>query len=584
MAQIPQHIIDQVRDRSDIVEIVGQYVDLKRAGTNYKALCPFHQERTPSFVVSPERQIYHCFGCGKGGNVFQFLMEMDGVSFPEAVRELAQRAGIEVDVSAGPDERSENDALYEANRAVARFYHRMLVNSPAGERARRYLAGRDIPRDAWTRFGLGFAPGSGEALVSEARARGIPREVMLRLRLVAAREGRGGYYDYFRDRVVFPIIQPGARVVGFGARTMGDAEPKYINSAESPIFLKRRTFYGLDRARDSIRSERHAVIVEGYTDLIRLHLVGVENTIATCGTALTRDHAAGVRRLTRRVVLLPDGDAAGETAALFSGALLMAEGVEVGIVPLADGQDPDSAAKSLPGNEFKELLARPLEYFRYVDYTIQRRRPAALEREEIIRRIVSAIAQSGDPLRGDVLVSELAGVVGVEPSALRRLLRPGGGADGGRRAGSEAGTSQSAEMRRSLERVVLRLVMEGTPSALDALDSLDVEDFSDEANRKYYKLLDSAREAHIDLRGRDFQRRAEETGLEDFAREISLVSVPPGNVDTLLKDHIRELKKRRIDDELALLHERQLGLPPDSDEVIAIGEHMRRLQQAKKEL
>ena len=581
---IPQHIIDQVRDRTDIVEIVGQYVDLRRAGTGYKGLCPFHQERTPSFMVNPERQGYHCFGCGKGGNAFQFLMEMDGITFPEAVRDLAARAGIEVEAKPADDERSENDALYQANTFAARFYHTMLVKSPAAEKARGYLLGREIPREAWTRFGLGFAPGSGDALAQEARRQRIPTDILMRLRLIAARDGRQGHYDYFRDRVMFPIIQPGARVVGFGARTLGDGEPKYLNSAESAIFLKRRTFYGLDRARDPIRKSRHALVVEGYTDLIRFHLVGYENTIATCGTALTRDHAARVRRLTRRVVLVPDGDNAGETAAMTSGALLMAEGVEVGIVRLGDGLDPDSAARTLPDNELQELVGSPLEYFQYLDYTIQRRQPTAREREDIIRRIVSTIAQTDDPLRGDVLVGELARVVGVEPAALRRLLRPAGGsADGEKRDGS-AGTSRAGAIRWSLERLVLRLVLEGTPSALDALDSLDVEDFSDGDNRKFYKLLDSVREAHIDLRGRDFQRRAVETGQEDFATEISLVAVPPGNVDTLLRDHIRDLKKRRIEDELDQLRERLLNIPAESEETISVTELIRRMEQAKREL
>ncbi|HEX5133075.1 MAG TPA: DNA primase [Candidatus Krumholzibacteria bacterium] len=582
---IPEHIIDQVRDRSDVVEIVGQYVDLKRAGTNYKGLCPFHQERTPSFIVSPERQTYHCFGCGKGGNVFRFLMEMDGVTFPEAVRELAERAGVEMQTVTLDDDRSENDALFAANTFAARFYHTTLVKSPAAERARGYLLGRDIPRDAWTWFGLGFAPGSGEALVQSARRQRVPLEVLLKLRLIAARDGRQGHYDYFRDRVMFPIVQPGGRVVGFGARTLGDAEPKYLNSAESPLFLKRRTFYGLDRARDPIRRERAAVIVEGYTDLIRLHLVGIQHTIATCGTALTRDHAAQVRRLTRRVILMPDGDAAGETAAMISGALLMAEGVEVGVVRLPSGSDPDLAGKTLPKEELEELVRVPLEYFEYLDYTIQRRQPTAREREELIRRIVSAIAQADDPLRGDVLVGELARVVGVEPSGLRRLLRPSGGpAVEKKQTGGAAGSRKAGSARISLERLVLRLVLEGTPSALDALDSLDSEDFSDEANRQFYKLLDSTREAHIDLRGRDFQRRAEETGQEDFATEISLVSVPPGNVDTLLRDHIRDLKRRRIQDELDQLRETQGNLPAGSEETIALGELIRRLEQAKQEL
>jgi DNA primase len=582
---IPQHTIEQVRDRSDIVEIVGSYVELKRAGTSYKALCPFHQERTPSFVVSPERQIYHCFGCGKGGNVFNFLMEMDGVSFPEAVRELGRRAGIEVETRPDDDARSENDVLFQVNTFAAHFFHDALVKTQAGERARQYLDKRGIPRDAWRRFGLGWAPGSGEALFEAALSRGVPRQALTTLKLAMPRDGGRGHFDYFRDRVMFPIIQPEARVVGFGGRAMGNAEPKYLNSAESPLFQKRRMVYGLDRARNPIRTARFAYLVEGYTDLIRLHLAGVENSVATCGTALSREHAARIRRITRRVVLVPDGDTAGENAALFSGALLLAEGVEVGVVSLPEGSDPDSAGKSISANEFKELLGRYMEYFKYLDYTIQRRNPTAREREEIIRRIVGAISSADDPLRGDVLVGELGRVVGVEPAALKRLLRPAGGTtDGARRAGSETGASRSGEKRRALERLVLRLVMEGTPSALDAIDSLDVEDFSDEANRKLYKVLDSMREAHIDLRGRDYQRRVEETGLAGYANEISLVSVPPGNIDTLLKDHLRELKKRRIEDELEQLRERLLNVPAESQESIAIAEYFKRLRQALEEL
>lgn len=582
---IPKHTIEQIRDRSDVVEVVGAYVDLKRAGTNYKGLCPFHKERTPSFIVSPDRQTFHCFGCGKGGNVFNFLMEMDGVSFPEAVRELGQRAGIEVESRPDEDARSENDALYQANAFAGRFYHDALVKTAAGDRARKYLEGRGIPRDVWRRFGLGYAPGTGQALADAAIAHRQPREVVMKLKLVMEREGGRGYYDYFRDRVIFPIIQPESRVVGFGGRILGDGEPKYLNSAESPLFQKRRMFYGLDRARAPIRTARFAYLVEGYTDLIRLHLCGVENTLATCGTAVTRDHAARIRRLTRKVVLVPDGDAAGENAALISGALLLAEGVEVGVVALPPGSDPDTAGKAMPVNEFKELLGRHMEYFAYLDYTIQHRNPTAREREEMIRRIVGAISSADDPLRGDVLVGELARVVGVEPAGLRKLLRPAGGsADGDRRAGSDGGKSQFGEKRAALERLVLRLVMEGTPSALDALDSLDIEDFSDEANRKLYKLLDSMREAHVDLRGRDFHRRAEETGLAGFANEVSLVSVPPGNIDTLLKDHLRELKKRRIEDELDLLRERLLNLPAESEESISVAEYFKRLRQALEEL
>jgi DNA primase len=579
---IPQHIIEQVRERTDVVEVVGQYVDLKRAGTNYKGLCPFHQERTPSFIVSPERQSFHCFGCGKGGNVFTFLMEMDGVTFPEAVRALAEKAGIQVETRAADEDKSENDALFRANAFAARFYYNELVKSPGAEKARRYLEGRAIAREAWTHFGLGFAPAAGDSLWLNARQR-VPVELLTKLQLVRRRENGEGYYDYFRDRVMFPIIAPGSRVVAFGARTLGDAQPKYLNSTESLVFQKRRTFYGLDRAHQAIREARHAVIVEGYTDLIRLHLSGVRQTIATCGTALTREHAARVRRLTRRVVLVPDGDLAGENAAMVSGGLLMAEGVEVGVVPLPAGQDPDSAARGMSPQEFQNLLGRPLEYFEFLDYTIGRRNPGAREREELIRRVLGAISQSDDPLRGDVLIGELARVARVEAAGLRKLVRPGTGGSADTR-GSQARSNRNSAARTELERLVLRLVLEGTPAAIEALESLDIEEFTAEANRKFYKVLDSAREANVDLRGRDFQRRAEQQGMEGFAAEIWSISVPPGNVDTLLSDTVRKLKKLRIGDEIAQFSEKQLAVPPDSEEAVAIAAHIQRLQQAKAEL
>jgi len=580
---IPQHIIEQVRDRTDVVEVVGQYVDLKRAGTNYKGLCPFHQERTPSFIVSPERQTFHCFGCGKGGNVFRFLMEMDGVTFPEAVRALAEQAGVQVETRAADEDRSEQDELYQTNALAARFYYHQLTKSPAADRARRYLEGRGIPREAWTHFGLGFAPAAGDSLWTYARERKVPLERLMQLKLVMRRDGGDGYFDYFRDRVVFPIVAPGSRVVAFGGRAFGDAQPKYLNSTESLIFQKRRTFYGLDRAHEAIRKARHAVVVEGYTDLIRLHLTGVTQTIATCGTALTREHAARVRRLTRRVILMPDGDSAGENAAMVSGGLLMAEGVEVGVVRLEPGQDPDSTAKGMSREDFQKLLGRPLEYFEFLDYTIEQRNPGAREREELIRRILTAISQSDDPLRGDVLIGELARVTQVDAADLRRLARSGGSSTGFN-AGAQIPPSRSTRARTEFERLVLRLILEGTPAAIEALESLDVEEFSSEANRKFYKVLDSAREANVDLRGRDFQRRAEERGLEGYLAEINAISVPPGNVDTLLNDTVRKLKKLRIGDEIAQFSEKQQTVPPDSDEAVSIAAHIQRLQQAKAEL
>ena len=578
---IPQSTIDAIRDKVDITDVVGVYVDLKRAGTNFKGLCPFHSEKTPSFVVSPDKQIYHCFGCDQGGNVFKFVMEMEGINFPEAVRVLGEKCGIQVEDQRIPDEeRSRNDAFFEANRFAARFYHQQLVKNPAAEIARTYLKNRDIPESAWRHFGLGYAPPEWDSLLRAATRAGIRRDTMTEVRLIVARERTSGYYDYFRDRIMFPIIAAGGRVLAFGARAMGDDEPKYLNSAETPIFSKRKTFYGLDRARDAIRKRREAIVVEGYTDLISLHLAGLENTVAQCGTALTPEHANALRRITQRVIILPDGDSAGEKAALAAGAVLIAAGLDVNVGQLDPGQDPDTFVRKHGGDVLTQLIDKSMDYFTHLQYVIKQRQMSAREQETLIRRIVAGVSTVDDGLRYDVIIKELARILVVDPASLRAATRA-------RRAGATEKVSPAASHdpgRSIVERLALRLILEGTTTAIEALDVLDEDDFTDEGSRKLYNLLDYARESRIDIRGRDFQVHAEEAGLEQLAAEIALISVPPGNIETLLKDTIRRIKKLKISDELSELRERLQELPPDGEEAVAIAEYYHKLKQALVDL
>ncbi|MCH7548025.1 MAG: DNA primase [Candidatus Krumholzibacteriota bacterium] len=581
---IPQNTIDAIRDRIDIAEIVAQTVELKRTGANLKGLCPFHQEKTPSFIVSPERQTFHCFGCGRGGNVFTFLMEMEGVTFPEAVRSLGEQCGVEVEDRRIPDsERSLNDRLYAANAFAARFYHQQLVEGAAGAAARSYLEGRGIPAEAWRRFGLGYAPDAWDKLWNESRRAGIPRETLLELHLIVSREKSSGYYDYFRNRLMFPIIRPGGRVVGFGARAFGDDEPKYLNSTESPVFLKRRLFYGVDRARDAIRSAREVLVVEGYTDVIGLHLAGRENSVAVCGTALSPDHATMLRRMTQNVLLVPDGDEAGQNAAVSSGAILLAAGLDVRVARLGPGEDPDTAARTRIPSEFADLLDGAVDYFGFLDYIIRKRELSTRAREALIRRVTGGLTGLDDPLRRDVILGHVARVFEVDAAGLRASTR-GRGAARVADPPDPPGAVSRDPGRRSRERLALRLIMDGTPSAMEALDALDREDFSGDEHRKLYKLLDEARETRIDTRSTDFQRRAEKTGLEGLAAEIALISVPPGNVETLLTDTIRRIKREKIGDELTLLREKLLDLPPDSSEAIAVAEYYHKLKQALVDL
>lgn len=590
--QIPQDTIDTIRDRTDIAEVVAQYVELRRTGSNFKGLCPFHQEKTPSFVVSPDKQIYHCFGCGSGGNVFKFLMEIDGISFPEAVRSLGRRCGVEVEFrQISEADRSKNEARYRANAFAARFYHRMLTDNRVGSRARKYLISRGISKEVWGPFGLGYAPDAWDRMWTLARRERVPQDVLVELKLIVTSEKSSGYYDYFRNRIMFPILSVSRRVIGFGARALGDGvEPKYLNSAESPIFAKRRTFYGVDRARDEIRKRRAAIVVEGYTDLISFHRAGLENTVAACGTAVTSDHATVLRRMTRQAVIVPDGDNAGENAAITAGAILMAAGLDVRVARLDTGSDPDTAARQMGAEKLSRLVEDAADYFVFLDDVKRGRNLSLREQEELIQRVMNGLAGLEERVRLDVIVKELAGVFSVDPQGLqvRFNRRPGTrAASAGAGAAGATGADTRDEgggNRAKLERLALRLILEGTPGAMDAVESLDTDDFYGASLREFYKLLDLARESHIDIRSREFHQKAEEAGLEGLAAEIALIPLPPGNVEILLKDTIRRIKELNIRDELSELRKKLHELPPESEEAVAVAEYYHKLKQALVEL
>jgi DNA primase len=340
LARIPEETLQTIRDRTDLVDLVGRHVALKKAGRSYKGLCPFHHEKTPSFTVNPERGIYHCFGCGVSGNAFEFLMKLEGLTFPEAARALAAGCGVEVPES-GQGDGGLVERVLAANAAAQRFYQRALAGD-AGRAARDYLARRGLDAESIERFGIGYAPPGWEELSGELRRAGVPAAVAERAGLVRERAS-GGHYDLLRDRVTFPIQDARGRVVAFGGRALAaDQEPKYLNSPESPVFRKREGFYGFPFALEAIRRGDRVVVCEGYFDRIALHRAGVEEAVATCGTALSEDHARGLRRRARHVVLLFDGDEAGRRAALRALETLLPAGLRVRAAALPAGDDPDS--------------------------------------------------------------------------------------------------------------------------------------------------------------------------------------------------------------------------------------------------
>jgi len=336
---IAEDTIQQIRDRVDVVGLIGRFVSLKKAGSNYKGLCPFHNEKTPSFNVRPDRGSFYCFGCQKGGNAITFLMEMENLTFPEAARALGRDVGIEITESSS-GEPGLAERIAAANAAAQACYREGL--QVAGNPGAAYLAKRGIDADTIDCFELGFVPDRWDSVVQKLRAEQIPAVDGEKAGLLAERDS-GGHYDRLRGRVTFPIHDVRGRVVGFGGRAVGaDQEPKYLNTPETPLFRKRDAFYGFPAALEAIRRAGRAVVVEGYFDRIALHRAGVEESVATCGTALTEGHASNLRRRTRDVVLLFDGDEAGQRAMERSLEVLLPQGLRVSAVALPPGDDPDS--------------------------------------------------------------------------------------------------------------------------------------------------------------------------------------------------------------------------------------------------
>jgi DNA primase len=354
---ISDDIINQIRDRTDIVEIVGQYVSLTRAGQNLKGLCPFHQEKSPSFTVSPSRQIFHCFGCGAGGNVFTFLTRITGASFPETVRELGRKVGIEVQESAvqGGPQAAQTGRIEQLNRAAAAWFQQNLREAQGGTEAREYLVRRGIQQATIDRFSIGVAPAEWDGLIKSLTKQGFSQGDLASAGLIIARDNGSGFYDRFRARVMFTITDLRKRVVGFGGRVLGEGTPKYLNSPDTALFKKGQTLFALDVAREAVTRTKTVIVVEGYFDAIALHQAGLTHTVATLGTALTLEHIQVLRRFASKVVLLFDPDAAGERAALRGLDLFVNSGLGVKVVSLPAGEDPDTYVRKEGPESFARL-------------------------------------------------------------------------------------------------------------------------------------------------------------------------------------------------------------------------------------
>jgi DNA primase len=420
---IKQEKIAEIRDRASIVEVISDYVTLKKAGRNYQGLCPFHAEKTPSFTVSEEKGIFHCFGCQTGGSVFHFLMKYDQLSFPEAVERVAKRYGIKIERSdgiGGPAENSERELLYRINERAAVNYHQILWNQPAGRKARDYLKTRKVDEEMAQRFAVGYAPQTGSGLLDLLRREKLSVKDAMRLGLIGQRSGQQ-FYEKFFARLMFPIVNAGGKVVGFGGRVLDQGLPKYLNSSETPLFRKGSILYGLHQAKEGIRRVDRVVVVEGYLDVMALHQFGVDYAVATLGTALTPDHVRILGRYTSNIVALFDGDDAGQKAAVRSFEIFIETGLLGRAAFLPKGEDPDTYIHGHGPAALEKILEEAVPLADYYFSWLKQRFGMSLEgKSQIASEVSRFLAKVSNPIEMDLLVRRAVDTLGVREEVLRR--------------------------------------------------------------------------------------------------------------------------------------------------------------------
>ncbi|HUL79165.1 MAG TPA: DNA primase, partial [Vicinamibacteria bacterium] len=475
----PEGFVEDVRRAADIVRVISEQVALRKMGTSWKGLCPFHQEKTPSFNVRAEPAVFHCFGCGEGGDVFKFVMLRERVSFPEAIEMLARRFGVPVPegrVEPGPDRR-EREEMLALMEAAAQHFSRTFWAAP-GTKAREYLLGRGFLRETLERVRAGAARDAWDDLLGALRGK-FPPALLLKAGLVLERQGKEGHYDRFRNRAVFPILNESGKVVAFGARALDGSEPKYLNSPETPVYSKSRVLYGLSWAREAVSREKRAVLMEGYLDVARAIESGVTEAVATCGTALTPSHARLLHRFAETVVLNFDQDEAGQKAARRSLEVLLEEGMRVRVVELPEGHDPDTYLKAEGAEAYRRRLDEAPEA---VEWLMRRAQTAGdlsspAGKAAFFAAVLPALVRTGNAVERQAWLARVVERGSLDAGGAREELRRAlQGRTSGASAVAEAAARRTPAVRAAVllpaERWLLALVAQGAAGVEIALDEL----------------------------------------------------------------------------------------------------------------
>jgi DNA primase len=554
---IPEETVQEVLHRADIVDILSDYVLLKKGGANFKGLCPFHHEKTPSFTVSPTKGLFYCFGCQASGNVLRFLMQHDNMTFPEAVRLLAGRYGIRMPERTSQHQQDVLKPFYTLHQAATAFFHQCLLRSPVAQQARAYCRQRQITSDVATHFALGYAPASWDSLCREMQGQGFSEDLLVRSGLVVARQHQHGVYDRFRDRLMFPIHDRQGRPVAFGGRYLEGEEalhvPKYVNSPETPIFHKNRTLYGFHLAKQAIRQEERVIIVEGYTDVIACHRDGVTHVVGTLGTALTERHVEMLRGFAKEVILVFDSDAAGGAATERGIGLFLEAGVRVRIVELPEGDDPESFLRQHGKDAFLRCLDDAVTFLKYLLVRARRfhdlQTPAG--RADCVSRILPLLRKVDNQVEQWGYVALLAENIGVPVDILQREMHPRADKRASARHESRPALGQPSMSLPRVEYDLLRLILHDVDVLDDVQRHLVPEDFQEPCLRDLYALLLRL----IPQGGSIFPHILEQANNDPQRQLLAKMAAEPVMADVAerrkaLDDYLLRLQQRRMQSRL----------------------------------
>ena len=547
---IPDNIINEIRDRADIVAVISEHVVLKKAGRNFKGLCPFHSEKTPSFSVSSEKRIYHCFGCGTGGNVFKFLMEIQHISFPDAIKLLADRTGVPLPRNASghhPDPRQkERDALRKLNESATRYFQSLLKNPEGGLNARNYLDSRHFDAEILDRYRVGWSAPTWRGLLNHVQQKSsVTQEQLVQSGLVIQKEDSSNVYDRFRGRVIFPIKDLHGNVTGFGGRSIAEEDqPKYLNSPETLLYQKSETLFGMDQAKNAIRRENQVILVEGYFDQMRAVQHGIEHVVATCGTALTSKQAGVLRNHAETAILVFDSDPAGISAAGKGFDILLEHGLNVKIVVLPEGQDPDSFIHEQGTEKFLEKIRDAKPFIEsYIDRLVREtpgKTPA--DRVEMANQILPLLAKIKNNVERTAWLEKFTGITGIDDLAFLKELK---------KAFSQNQTRLSEPENDSvsllnLEKHLVQLILSDKETARAILQKLDPGEFSDPTLRTIAQTCRQKIDAGEDLKIDQLLDQTEDPEIKNILSRLGLESLEFDTPERTIKECVQKFKNIRL--------------------------------------